>query len=1039
MRERLREAASSLRKETAASLWLLLLFASCAGLALGCGWSGFENSVRFNFTATDRDRSRLPPLPLLDVRGEKKTEGGRVEYVSPKQRAAQMDALWDEAGEAVSAGELLKARKLLAEYVERTPVFVCGAEAWTQPLDCQTRRNYAFDRLDALASLERGSTDARVRSYLEARAAYEAWLAPVKSGHNDDAQETYSMKSTPEQSEQAAREKEERASGMKSWDDEVEAKLKTIESDPNLADNAAYLRAAGVYNAGRPGDALEAFESVAAKYPGGEKREAALYMAGRLALESSASYAGEGETATSTEACRDECRDEFWTRSRKNFLKLIESYPRGRYASDARGWLAYLDLRVGDKAGALVEYYRLLGDASDESGRDLAVRSLRLTRGLANDSDMDSVERELEDEPRAALAYAYHNVYSYSQSYYLNVPELADDGLYGDSQSDDARRWEEHEESELRESAERKELKRAADFASRVLRRNAGAGFGGAFLVRLAESQFELGETKQALEAARRALASGLEADERGQAMWVEGASEYRLKNYAAARRTLTRLTEEFPRGDLARRARVLLATAAEDSGDLSGALEQYLALGYDPDVTYFVDVLLTPDQLAAFVAAHEASPRRDELLYSLGLRYMRAGRYAEARAAFSRVRTSVDDYSLLSRERHFSADETGPIHPKLNFRHDFWEEDVESEYSTWSDANKDTRAGRDTRVYADWLLRDTQTLSDLERLRGEIDRARDNESKAEAMYQLASYFYEGELLFYNPALWRGMRAEMIGSLSEMAYRSPDEAQAVWLYEQEHEGAARAVALYLEVVRLYPKTRAARDSLYTAILCHHQLSEFNGYWRTMYGNGLHAGAALVTYGDLRRAYPDYRLPIGTYGWEPSTRTVNGGPAWPAPPKPKQLTGMERARSKIALAERRVSQVWKLFGGVYGGRLRDWTVKALRWTLAALIALFVLLVFRRTRRARHFLYGQLARRIRRGRATRIVRAPYAPTSSYAAHVPYEWGGRARAAACDTARGLLRLALHERGRAALALNLFTHGLLTLLVWSLLWAAQ
>lgn len=46
---------------------------------------------------------------------------------------------------------------------------------------------------------------------------------------------------------------------------------------------------------------------------------------------------------------------------------------------------------------------------------------------------------------------------------------------------------------------------------------------------------------------------------------------------------------------------------------------------------------------------------------------------------------------------------------------------------------------------------------------------------------------------------------------------------------------------------------------------------------------------------------------------------------------------------------------------------------------------------------------------------------------------------RAAVFDTARGLFRLSLHERGRAALALNLFTHGLLTLLIWALVWAAQ
>jgi len=155
--------------------------------------------------------------------------------------------------------------------------------------------------------------------------------------------------------------------------------------------------------------------------------------------------------------------------------------------------------------------------------------------------------------------------------------------------------------------------------------------------------------------------------------------------------------------------------------------------------------------------------------------------------------------------------------------------------------------------------------------------------------------------------------------------------------------------------------------------------------------------------------------------------------------PKQLTGVERARAKIRRAELRVAQVWGLFGEVHGGRVRAWTVKGLRWALAGLVALFVLLVFRRTRRARRFLYKQLARRIKHSRAARDLRAPYAPASTYAAHLPYEWGGRLRDAFFDTARGLLRLSLHERSRAALALNLFTHGLLTLLLWSLLWAAR
>ena len=280
------------------------------------------------------------------------------------------------------------------------------------------------------------------------------------------------------------------------------------------------------------------------------------------------------------------------------------------------------------------------------------------------------------------------------------------------------------------------------------------------------------------------------------------------------------------------------------------------------------------------------------------------------------------------------------------------------------------------------------------------------------------------------------MRAEMIQALGESGYRAPAEAQKVWDYVQEHEGAARALSLYLEVVRLYPRTRAARDSLYTAVLCHQRLSNFNGYWREMYEErGLHAGARLVTLADVRREYPQYKLPVAG-NWKPSTRTVSGEPAWPAPPKPIRLTGFERARSKLKRGELRVGQAWELFGEVYGGRARDWTVAALRWSVVALVALLVLGLFRRTRRTRRFLYRRLVRHLRRSPAPRPV---YAPTSTYAAHhAPTPFEGM-RSTVARTAGGLLRLALRERSRAVLALNLFTHALLTMLLWAVLWAMK
>jgi outer membrane protein assembly factor BamD (BamD/ComL family) len=1000
------------RRARAFVLFVLALAAS-AGAAWGCGWGGFDNSVRFGVNS-EVWRTRLPPLP---------TDSGVAadvdeEVVSYHQRAADTDALWDDAGEAVASGDLGEARRLLKLYVGRTAAPACD-EGWSVPADCRARRNSALDRLDALAALERGSSHAAVRSYLEARDAYD-------ERQRDGSSSTSSTLSADKDGAAGDRQTE------------VEARLVASERDPNLADNVAYLRAVGVYLAWAEGDAYEAFESVARLHPRGEKREAALFMAGRLGLESSQLYL-DGEPATSQKQCIPfTCRDEGFERAQKNFKRLLKDYPRGRYAADARGWLAYLDYRTGDTAGALAGYYRMLADGEDAGGRSQAATSLRFVRPRASAEDLDALERELEDEPGAALAYAYHSVYNYAAGDDLLVPQVADHNPYGsDYDSTDGQRWEERKEASLRTRAENAELRRAADFASRMVARHPAAQVGGAFLVRLAGAQLQLGQPKPALEAARRALASGVSGEERARALWAEGVAEYYLKDYGRARRSLGLAVEASPRSALARRARELMAVAAEEAGDLAGALEQYLALGYDPDVAYFVDVLMTPEQLSSFVEKNDASPRRDELLYALGLRLMRAGRYREARAALSRVRTAADSYNLSSEDyEYYDTDsETGPGHPKEHFRHSFW--DVDSETYSVPDAGVGARAvaasGRDTRVYADWLLRDMQTLSDLERLQGYVEGARGDEEKAEALYQLASYFYEGELLFYNPAAWRGMRGQMINSLGESSYRAPAEAQTVWDYVREHEGPARALVIYLDVVRLYPRTRAARDSLYTAVLCHERLANYNGYWREMYQERRqHAGQKMVTLADLRREYPNYRLPVAGR-WKPSTRTVSGAPAWPAPPRSKRLNGVERARMKLKRAELRVAEAWELFGEVYEGRVRRWALKALRWSCVGTVALLVLGLFRRTRRARRFLYRRLLRHLRR-------RPPvYAPSSSYAAHYARAPFAELGATVARAAGGLLRLALHERGRAALALNLFTHALLTMLLWAVLWAAR
>jgi hypothetical protein len=426
--------------------------------------------------------------------------------------------------------------------------------------------------------------------------------------------------------------------------------------------------------------------------------------------------------------------------------------------------------------------------------------------------------------------------------------------------------------------------------------------------------------------------------------------------------------------------------------------------------VAYFVDVLLTPEQLEAFIHSHPDIAQRDVLYYSLGVRRLRSGHFTEARAAYAQVRPEA--HSLRRRWYTEEGGCGGEWPPSVRPCSDPKEPDGEA-------------AGV---VLRRWVMRDLKTMEEIEELENRAETASGDE-KAEALYQLAGYFYESsELAFYNPAAWRGVRGGSF--LYDQELRAPNEAQLMRRYMEEHEPLVRALKLYLEVARLYPQARAARDSLYTSAVIHERLAGFQWYWPEQYGQGLHPGERLVTYADVRREYPTYQLPRGTHGWEPRTRTVNGGPGWAEAPKPKALTKTERVRVKLKRAERAVVKGWTLFGEVAGGRLR-------RWSRALLSLAGLLLVWRATRRSRALLFRLLARFARRVPRTPDVMPR--PASSFAAHEPYTFGARAGAATRGAFGVLWQIVLDRRGRAALALNFLTHGVLTVLLWALAWALR
>ncbi|HZI18298.1 MAG TPA: tetratricopeptide repeat protein [Pyrinomonadaceae bacterium] len=1060
-RRRARAARPSAGKLVLLSVALL---AASAGVALGCGWVGTEHSVRFNAWLSEAEFSRLPPLPFT-ARGPKKATDEGDLWEAAQARSKRAAAAWVEAAGAAAGGDHARLRDLLGEYLKLTAGPDCGSGDAAG--DCRWRRRAAFDQLDVLSSAG-GADPAAVNSYLEARRAYDAWAAWVSDGDamssnmgsNQDARaSSWSMGTTPgaptpaegeagaptsqgaagssgaagpsgaaggaeRQDAEPSAAEQARAAEHRRRAEEVRELLGRVPRGVGLDDNVAYLRAAVTEEEGAAGldESVLAFESAADSYPRGEKSEAALFSAAMMRLRASRAW----QTASSY-AAPDEAdpalRDRDWSEAARLFRRVLAAHGRGRYAADARGWLAYLHLRVGETGEALAEYYRALASAPDEATREEALRSLRLVRRAATEDDLTRLERLIEGEPRTALVYAYHNVYNYALRGAFDVYVEDEENPYNhcrghassrDTCADKFFAWEQAESTRRRAAGERKELARVGEFAARMMRRHPAAGVGAGFALRVAAIKLELGEHAAARDLARRALALGPDSDEeRAAALWTRGVAEYRLRDYAAARRTLVGLAEEFPDGDLAEGARRFVALAAEDAGDIEGALEQYLALGYEADAAYFLDVLMTPEQVASFVERRPEHPRRDVLLYSLGLRYMRLHCFDEARAAFARVRTSA---------------------PTGNGGHSYdnpcaqaWRKPQNTFFNCLDPKEPDDE--EPGVVLARWVARDLRTMEEIEARERAAELAAGDEAKAEALYQLAGYYYgASELVFYNPAAWRGGR--FFALYYDYEPRAPGEPRLLRRYMEQHERLVHALGVYLRVAREYPQTRAARDSLYTAAVIHERLAHFMLFWPAEYRLGMQAGERMVTYADVRRAYPGYQLPRGTWRWEPATRTVGGGPGWDVPRR-ETPTGMERARRKIRRAEAYALKGWVLFGEVAGGRAR-------RWSLVLLFSAGALLLLRLTRRSRALLLDLFVRaaRARDRRPAGFVRVP---GSSYGAHHGYAASARAGEAAARAWRALREVALDERGRVALAVNLFTHGLLTALVYAAAWALR
>ena len=606
-----------------------------------------------------------------------------------------------------------------------------------------------------------------------------------------------------------------------------------------LKDNVAYLRAGLLYKNGQYEDASDAFIRFTRKYTRSEKLESALFMLALSNLKQSQLWTKEaGNYAPCLDCFDDPARNAF-----KLFESFLRRFPNGRYRNDARGWLGFILLRKGDVGKSLAQYFRMLSDKKDRGARIEAVNSLRLSFSDLNVGEIVKLENELIDEPRAALAYAYYALYNFN----------ADSIFFTDEERSERRKFKET-------------LKRSVtNFAMKMIRRNPSAQISGAFILRLAQVNLENKDYKKTLSLAQKALQKRINGLDRMDAYWIIGVAQHRLKNFSKAKQTLKKLVSESKNKAFTQRARILLALASEDDGDKETALDQYISMNFHLDTAYYIDVFMTPDELASFIKRRPNHPEIDFLYYSLGVRYLRAERWNEAREAFSKVKTTNEvftDYYGTPASNHPKSPDNTPRY----------------------------------KIQTKWVLYDVKSIDVLENLDRQLHDAVDDENKAEMLYQKASFIYERQnLIFYNPSAWNGWRTQATRYINS---RTPGEEQKIWEYMQDHEAVSRALKHYLEIVSKYPNSKVSPEAMYTSIICQRLLNDFNGYWRDKYSNGLFAGERNVDWNVLRREYPHYRVPV-LGKWKPSNRTVDGKPAYPPRPKPKpKPTWRQRVKVKF---------------------------------------------------------------------------------------------------------------------------------------------
>lgn len=322
----------------------------------------------------------------------------------------------------------------------------------------------------------------------------------------------------------------------------------------------------------------------------------------------------------------------------------------------------------------------------------------------------------------------------------------------------------------------------------------------------------ELRQPQAAKQFAMAALSRRPHGDALARANFVLGTLAMRSGDADEAERRYASVLQPDPKNFLAGGARENLALLAERRNDLVKALNLYSDLGYAYDVAYMADARMSPRELEVYLRQPRVA-HRGVLTYTLGMRYLRLARWNDAERTFARL-TTAQRKTLT--------------------------------------ATGDSGSGPDR----DAALQDPlATLRALRELDARFRHARGGEAKAAARLAMANYYYSHRpLLLYSPALWRGDRAYTFTFSWNPRTASRADDAALARHHDEHECLAQALRLCREILRDFPRTRAAAHAAYRGACAASRLSTMNSYWRWQ-GENRHL-AEQATYLFSRAAHAD---------------------------------------------------------------------------------------------------------------------------------------------------------------------------------------